>query len=102
MLMEPGAVRDGEGLTAELLRVSPTPTSAVVENHWTFWLEPQPVDPPRVSLTMPDHGHGAPPVEGFLGDDGVDVSFGLTMPGYWEVRLETADGVVVFPVCAEP
>jgi len=102
MPLETGAVLEGDGLTAELVRVSPTPPSAVAENRWLVRLEPPPVDAPQVSLTMPDHGHGAPAGDTVLRDDGVELSLGLTMPGYWEVRLETADGVVVFPICAEP
>jgi len=101
MRVEAGAVLEGDGLTAELLRVSPTPPSAVAENRWLVRLEPLPVDAPQVSLTMPDHGHGAPPGGAVLRDDGFELSIRLTMPGYWEVRLETADGTVVVPICAE-
>ena len=93
---------EGDGLAATLESASPVPPSAAVGNAWRVALDPMPTEAPSVELAMPDHGHGAPDGEAVLVDGVVEVTVDFTMPGYWEVRLETVDGSVVLPVCAEP
>lgn len=99
----PGLSVAGEGLDLRLTALSPVPPSAAATNAWTVALTPAPADAPSVTLFMPDHGHGAPDGAATLLEDGAAaLSLDFTMPGLWEVTVETADGAVVLPVCAEP
>lgn len=98
----PGVIVQGEGVTARLQVLSPDPPSAAATNAWTVVLEPVPAEAPSVSLSMPDHGHGAPDGTAQMVAGAAELAVDFTMPGFWEVTLTTADGTVVLPVCAEP
>jgi hypothetical protein len=99
----PGLEVDGDGLSVRLVVLSPDPPTAAATNSWTVEVTPAPSAPPGVSLYMPDHGHGAPDGAAALAADGTaELSLDFTMPGLWEVTVETDDGAVVMPVCAEP
>jgi hypothetical protein len=99
----PGLEADGEGLSLRLAALSPDPPTAAATNAWTVALTPAPGAAPAVRLYMPDHGHGAPDGGAVLAADGMaELELDFTMPGLWEVTVETSDGTVVLPVCAEP
>lgn len=100
--LRPGLMFEGDGMVARLTAFSPDPPAAAATNAWTLELEPTPPEAPSVSMVMPDHGHGAPDGAAAFADGAVDVWLDFTMPGFWEVTLATADGVVVLPVCAAP
>lgn len=98
-----GVTVQGDGLGVRVSALSPDPPSAAATNAWTVTLTPAPPAAPTVQLFMPDHGHGAPDGRALLEPDGgAALAIDFTMPGLWEVTLETPDGRVVLPVCAEP